>query len=44
LPGTQKPEGTGKPVEKKRPVLDLPPVKRVLLFLYDKIFHWYYDR
>ncbi len=44
LPGTKKPEGTGKPAEKKRPVLDLPPVKRVLLFLYDRIFHWYYDR
>ena len=44
LPGTGKMQGTGKSGEKKRPVLDLPPVKRVLLFLYDKIFHWYYDR
>jgi hypothetical protein len=44
LPGAKKAEGSGKQAEKKRPVLDLPPVKRVLLFLYDRIFHWYYDR
>jgi len=25
-------------------VLDLPPVRRVLLSLYDAIFRWYYDR
>jgi glycosyltransferase involved in cell wall biosynthesis len=26
------------------PFLDLPPVRRVLLGLYDSIFRWYYDR
>lgn len=26
------------------PLLDFPPVKRVLLAFYDKIFRWYYDR
>jgi len=31
--------GTG-----KRTLLDFPPVRRVLLGLYDAIFHWYYDR
>jgi glycosyltransferase involved in cell wall biosynthesis len=25
-------------------LLDLPPIKRSLLFIYDKIFRWYYDR
>ncbi|MDX9865091.1 MAG: glycosyltransferase family A protein [Anaerolineaceae bacterium] len=44
LPGIKKAAGTGKPAEKKRPLLDLPPVKRVLLFLYNRIFDWYYDR
>lgn len=24
--------------------LDFPPVRRILLYLYDKIFRWYYDR
>jgi len=26
------------------PLLDLPPVRRVLLRIYDTIFRWYYDR
>ncbi|MDZ4160053.1 MAG: glycosyltransferase family A protein, partial [Anaerolineaceae bacterium] len=25
-------------------MLDLPPIRRSLLFIYDKIFRWYYDR
>jgi hypothetical protein len=28
----------------KQPFLDFPPVRRSLLFLYDQIFRWYYDR
>lgn len=44
LPGAGKTHKAGQVVEKKRPLLDLPPVKRSLLFFYNKIFHWYYDR
>jgi glycosyltransferase involved in cell wall biosynthesis len=44
LPGASKDHKTSQSVEKKRPLLDLPPVKSSLLFLYNKIFHWYYDR
>ncbi len=33
---------TGRPVRAR--LLDFPPVKRLLLFLYDTIFRWYYDR
>ncbi len=29
---------------KKSPLLDFPPVRKVLLGLYDAIFRWYYDR
>lgn len=28
----------------RRPLLDFPPVRRILLGLYDSIFRWYYDR
>jgi hypothetical protein len=31
-------------LDKKHPILDLPPVKKTLLGLYDAIFRWYYDR
>jgi len=34
----------GKTREKKRPLLDFPPVRRLLLGWYDRIFRWYYDR
>ncbi|MCD4672602.1 MAG: glycosyltransferase family 2 protein [Anaerolineaceae bacterium] len=44
LPEVGKAQDASKTAEKKRPMLDLPPVKRALLFLYNKIFHWYYDR
>ena len=30
--------------QNKRLLLDFPPVRRVLLSLYDTIFRWYYDR
>lgn len=30
--------------EKKNVFLDLPPVRRVLLFIYNAIFQWYYDQ
>jgi glycosyltransferase involved in cell wall biosynthesis len=29
---------------RSQPLLDFPPVRRVLLGLYDAIFRWYYDR
>lgn len=29
---------------KKHPLLDFPPLKKILLALYDAIFRWYYDR
>jgi hypothetical protein len=29
---------------KSNPVLDFPPIRRGLLYLYDSIFRWYYDR
>ncbi len=29
---------------KKNLLLDFPPVKRGLLYLYDQVFRWYYDR
>lgn len=29
---------------KKRPLLDFPPLRKLLLGLYDTIFRWYYDR
>jgi len=44
LPGRKKSAEEGKTADKKYPLLDFPPVKRVLLFLYNKIFNWYYDR
>ena len=31
-------------VTSRRPLLDFPPVRRILLGLYDSIFRWYYDR
>ncbi len=33
-----------KPARRPAVLLDLPPVRRVLLGLYDSIFRWYYDR
>ncbi len=29
---------------KSHPFLDFPPVRKLMLSWYDKIFHWYYDR
>lgn len=34
----------GKSVSLRRRILELAPVKRVLLYLYNAIFHWYYGR
>ncbi len=36
--------GQGKQTEKRRRLVDFPPLRRVLLGLYDAIFRWYYDR
>jgi glycosyltransferase involved in cell wall biosynthesis len=33
-----------KPPANRSGLLDLPPVKKILLSLYDAIFRWYYDR
>jgi glycosyltransferase involved in cell wall biosynthesis len=33
-----------RPAARRSPVLDFPPLKKVLLSLYDSIFRWYYDR
>lgn len=44
LPGVNAAAAERKPAARKRPLLDFPPVKRVLLSLYDAIFRWYYDR
>jgi hypothetical protein len=30
--------------KRRTPLLDFPPVKKLLLSLYDSIFRWYYDR
>lgn len=44
LPGMAKPH-SGQPAKLARSgLLDLPPVKRSLLWIYDTIFRWYYDR
>jgi glycosyltransferase involved in cell wall biosynthesis len=45
VPGID-PKGSDKAVQAghRRLLLDLPPVKKVLLSLYDAIFRWYYDR
>ena len=37
-------KGEGGRKKKKYPLLDFPPIKRILLALYDAIFRWYYDR
>ena len=34
----------GKRVSRSTALLDFPPIRRVLLTLYDSIFRWYYDR
>ncbi len=41
--GTQKSAAASKPA-RRSPLLDFPPVRKVLLSLYDSIFRWYYDR
>lgn len=33
-----------KPPRRPSPILDFPPVRKVMLSLYDSIFRWYYDR
>ena len=40
------PQGTqnSKPPASRSRLLDLPPVKKIFLSLYDAIFRWYYDR
>lgn len=32
------------PAKRRNPILDFPPLRGVLLKLYDSIFRWYYDR
>jgi hypothetical protein len=47
-PGKAGKQAGAQPVQGKKPaaaaLLDFPPVRRVLLAAYDKIFRWYYDR
>jgi len=45
VPGID-PQGSDTAVQpaRKRLLLDLPPVKKALLAVYDAIFRWYYDR
>jgi hypothetical protein len=45
VPGID-PQGSEKAVQtaNRHLLLDLPPVKKTLLSLYDAIFRWYYDR
>ncbi len=45
VPGID-PQGSGKAVQQTsgRRFIDLPPVRKILLSLYDAIFRWYYDR
>lgn len=45
VPGID-PQGSDNAVQRarRRLLLDLPPVKKVLLSFYDAIFRWYYDR
>lgn len=45
VPGID-PLGSDKAVQQqsRRRLLDLPPVRKILLSLYDAIFRWYYDR
>jgi glycosyltransferase involved in cell wall biosynthesis len=45
VPGID-PQGNGKAVQQVsgRRFIDLPPVRKILLSLYDAIFRWYYDR
>jgi glycosyltransferase involved in cell wall biosynthesis len=44
LRGTQDNPAPKKSRKQNHPFLDFPPIRKILLFLYDKIFHWYYDR
>ena len=44
LPGQKKTAAGSNNAVKSYWLLDFPIVKRVLLFLYNKIFRWYYDR
>ncbi len=44
LPGYVSTTAARSKTGKKNLLLDLPPVKRGLLYLYDQVFRWYYDR
>lgn len=44
LRGVSQPAAGAQAKAASRPLLDFPPVKRLLLGLYDAIFRWYYDR
>jgi hypothetical protein len=32
------------PLNEQHRLIDLPPVRKILLSIYDAIFRWYYDR
>lgn len=44
LPGNDSDHATHGPGTLTSRILDFPPIKRSLLFIYDTIFRWYYDR
>jgi hypothetical protein len=44
LPGQTSSTAARSQKGKTNPLLDLPPVRKVLLSMYDAIFRWYYDR
>ena len=44
LRGINKPVARKAGSKRRRLILDLPPVKSILLKLYGQIFRWYFDR
>ena len=44
LPGNQSPTPQQTNQAKSHPILDFPPIRRILLHFYNKVFRWYYDR
>ena len=43
LPGNPSPTLQRTNLAKSHPILDFPPIKKVLLLFYDRVFRWYYD-
>lgn len=42
IPEEEQAQREAKPVSLRRRILELAPIKRVLLYIYNAIFHWYY--